>query len=104
MWPWIDCSELLFIKKRYGIKLRTTFCFIARQNSTLWAGRKESCRWRYIWPYVRLREEIISWDPEICRFYDVISSKEIEHIKNLARDKVRHNQIHNNRHNGIFDH
>ena len=48
------------------------------------------CRYRQVQlPYYSFKEEILCMNPRIAIVYDVISDKEADEIKVLARDKVR---------------
>jgi len=40
-------------------------------------------------PYNRFREEILNFAPRLSMLYDVISHREIEEFKDLAKEKVR---------------
>ena len=39
-------------------------------------------------PYAFVKEEVLSVDPKIMMLHDVISDKDIELLKNLAKDRV----------------
>ncbi|GFS04901.1 prolyl 4-hydroxylase subunit alpha-1-like, partial [Elysia marginata] len=68
-------------------------CQQSAEESLSGDDHKKRCTWRYIWPYVRLDEEVISSNPEVSRFYGVISSGDIEHMKELALNQLSDSEL-----------
>ena len=61
-------------------------CFLLKPADIL---KTLTCRYkRGKLPYVVYKEEVLSWDPRISTFYDVISNDEVQLIKQLATPKV----------------
>ncbi|RUS70863.1 hypothetical protein EGW08_021377, partial [Elysia chlorotica] len=74
----------------------TRLCREAAQGILPCSDRSLKCSWRYVWPYVRFQEEVISSDPEIIRFYDVISDRDIQHVKKMAESHLADSELSSN--------